>query len=92
MCPIYGLEEETVFHILWQCPSAMDVWSEGVRKFHKSAHRGPNFLQVVEDMFSIYDEEEMRLFAGLARRIWLRRNESIHGGLFSSPKEIFFQT
>jgi hypothetical protein len=92
LCPICGLEEETVFHILWQCSSAMDVWSEGVRKFQKSAHGGPNFLQVVEDMFSTCDEEEMRLFVGLARRIWLRRNESVHGGVFSSPKEILLKT
>jgi hypothetical protein len=28
-CPICGREVEIVFHILWQCPSAMDVWSIG---------------------------------------------------------------
>jgi hypothetical protein len=24
-CPLCGLENETAFHILWQCPSAMDI-------------------------------------------------------------------
>lgn len=91
VCPICGLEEETVFHILWECPSAMDVWSEGVQKFQKSTHRGPSFLQVVEDMFSTCDEEEMRLFVGMAQRIWLRRNEIVHRGVFSSPKEIILR-
>ena len=31
------------------------------------------------------DDEANRLFAGIARRIWFRRNEVIHGGLFSHP-------
>jgi hypothetical protein len=25
LCPVCGLEVETGFHILWQCPSAMDA-------------------------------------------------------------------
>jgi hypothetical protein len=25
ICPICGVEEETCFHILWDCPSARDV-------------------------------------------------------------------
>lgn len=28
LCPICGLEEETVSHILWDCGSAKDVWGE----------------------------------------------------------------
>lgn len=37
--PICGLEAETTFHILWQCPSAMDVWCEGLRIFQKRSFR-----------------------------------------------------
>jgi hypothetical protein len=25
-CPLCGLEAETLYHILWECSSAMDVW------------------------------------------------------------------
>lgn len=91
-CPICGLEVETAFHIFWQCPSAMDVWCEGERKFQKSSFSGPEFVQVVEGMFNLCDMEEMRMFVGIARRIWLRRNEVVHGGLFSSPKELMLRT
>ncbi|XP_059450901.1 uncharacterized protein LOC132181678 [Corylus avellana] len=91
-CPICGLEVETVFHILWRCPSAMDVWGEGDRKFQKSSLNGPQFVQVVERMFQVCNLDEMRLFVGLARRIWLRRNEVIHGGSFASPKELLIRT
>jgi hypothetical protein len=43
-------------------------------------------------MFNLCDGEEMRTFVGMARRIWLRRNEVVHKGSFSSPKEILLHT
>jgi hypothetical protein len=36
--------------------------------------------------------DELALFATLARRIWLRRNEVIHGGVFTPPSIIIQQT
>ena len=53
--PLYlfcGIEVETRFHILWKCPSPMDVWSLGNIKFQKSFYQGPHFMQVVEGIFS----------------------------------------
>ncbi|XP_059441935.1 uncharacterized protein LOC132174268 [Corylus avellana] len=79
---------ETGFHILWQCPTALDVWCMSIVKFQKSHFTGPGFLQVVEGLFSKCDQQEMALFAGLARRIWLRRNDVLHGGSFSHPNVI----
>jgi hypothetical protein len=35
LCMFCGMEVESGFHILWQCPSAMDVWSGGCPKFRK---------------------------------------------------------
>lgn len=35
LCPICGLETETVGHILWRCGSAKDVWRESTRKLQK---------------------------------------------------------
>ena len=32
--------------------------------------------------------EEILLFVGIARRIWLRRNEVVHGGSFMSPNTL----
>lgn len=60
----------------------------GIVKFQKSHFTGPGFLQVVEGVFSKCGQEEMALFAGLARRIWLRRNNVLHGGSFSHPNVI----
>jgi ribonuclease HI len=85
-CPICGLEAETTLHILWQCPSAMGVWSEGGRKIQKRAVECQSFLHVVEGVFQECDSEDIRIFVGVARRLWLRRNELIYEGNFVPPK------
>jgi hypothetical protein len=41
LCPICGLEPETSFHILWDCPSARDVWGVSLRVFQKRVSHGP---------------------------------------------------
>lgn len=33
VCPLCGLEEETVAHALWNCPPANGVWRCGLIKF-----------------------------------------------------------
>jgi hypothetical protein len=47
---------------------------------------------VVERFLIRGDMEEGRQFAGFVRRIWLRRNEFIHGGSLSHPIEIVTRT
>jgi hypothetical protein len=73
------------FHILWDCPSARDVRSGSLKKFQKSSSWGPTFRQAVIEVIQGCDDEAISLFVGIARRIWFRRNEVIHGGLFSHP-------
>jgi hypothetical protein len=90
-CPICEREEETAYHPLWQCPAARDVWSAGSVKFQKSCHGGPTFLQVAEGMVSSCDQTELAYFVSIARRIWLRRNEKIHGDGFLHPNIIVQQ-
>lgn len=68
-CTICEREEETVYHALWRCPGARDVWSAGSKKFQKSNHEGPTFLQVAKEMVSICDPTEFAYFVNIARRI-----------------------
>jgi hypothetical protein len=84
-CPICGLEEETASHIIWQCSSARNVWCVGPNELQKSTGEGSEFLQVAEDVFAKCSEETVAQFAGIARRIWLRRNEVVHEGVFLHP-------
>jgi hypothetical protein len=83
---------KTTLHILWHCPLARDVWGVGSAKFHKCVFDGPNFLYVAEGMLEKCDETEFQIFVGTAHRIWLRRNEVVHGGFFLHPKMIARQT
>jgi hypothetical protein len=69
LCLICGLADETSFHILWECPSARDVWSGYGKKLQKSSFGGPTSCHGVKKIFGCYDEEEIHLFVTLARKI-----------------------
>jgi hypothetical protein len=84
-CPFCNMEDETAIHILWQCPLAKDVWCVGPKKLQKSMEEGKNFKGVVEAVLEKCSPEDMAFFAGVARRIWWRRNEVVHGGVFVHP-------
>jgi hypothetical protein len=88
MHPLCGLVEETTTHVLWLCSAAFDVWSMGDRRLQKSKAHGEDFLQIVEGIFASYDEKEIQLFVGLAQKIWMRRNDVVHGNPFTHPTEL----
>jgi hypothetical protein len=46
---------------------------------------------VVDFLCKNYEEEELSLFAGIARRIWVRRNELVHEGKFLHPNKLLQQ-
>jgi hypothetical protein len=62
LCPVCGLEAETGFHILWQCPSAMDAWTLGAAKFQKCSFSRHDFMQLTEYFFDRCDLEELKFF------------------------------
>lgn len=78
-------EFETIKHILWDCPSATDVWGACGRKVQKSTGEGNFFIDVMEGMMERCTIEELELHAVIARKIWLRRNTVVYGGVFSHP-------
>jgi diadenosine tetraphosphatase ApaH/serine/threonine PP2A family protein phosphatase len=68
------------------------MYGEQVLKtFQKMIPEGPSFMQVAELMAKKCDDEEMGLFAGIARRVWLRRNEFVHEGKFTRPSTLVQQ-
>ena len=89
LCPICTLGEEYAEHIVWSCPSTSDVWSCGPLKIQKSACCRRNFAQLFEELIGRYDLQELEIFAVVARRIWMRRNELIHGGTFMDPHRVY---
>ena len=47
-----------------------------------------NFFQLVEDVFVYCDQEEIKLFVGIARRLRLRRNDVVHEGSLAHPTSL----
>jgi hypothetical protein len=71
---------------IFSCDSARDAWCVSSRRLQKkSSMTFENFFQVVEDTFEQGDSEEIRLFVGIARRLWLRRNDVVYGGSLLHP-------
>jgi ribonuclease HI len=87
-CPICGREMETIYHTLWQCPSAQDIWSGSCSKIQKSSFHNSDFLRVAEELWGKCDIEEFQLFVVTARRLWLRRNDVIYKNSFTHPDTI----
>lgn len=85
LCPICNIEAESVSHILWECPSAADVWGVCDRGFQKCTVTGKEFRKVAEFILEKFGTEKFALFVGISRRIWFRRNVVVHGGEFKHP-------
>ncbi|XP_042969140.1 uncharacterized protein LOC122301836 [Carya illinoinensis] len=56
-CHVCLCADETVIHILWNCPFAMDVWSHGSSSLQKCSIRPETFSDLVEALNSSYDIE-----------------------------------
>lgn len=88
LCTICTVEVELVVHILWMCPSAMDVWSSGPRSLQKCCGGGTSFSSVFEALLRTCGSEDIEIWAVLTRKIWLGRNFIVFGGAFTSSNQL----
>jgi len=84
-CMLCKSEYETVMHILWECPSTMDVWGSLGSNMQKCSSVGTTFDALLVFMFERGSIAEVELNAEIARRIWFRHNTVFHGGDFLPP-------
>ncbi|KAG6647295.1 hypothetical protein CIPAW_07G069100 [Carya illinoinensis] len=80
--------EETVAHILWNCSSAMDVWSNGPMVLQKSSVRVERFMEIFEWLHSQCELQTMELFAMTIWGIWQRRNKLVFESSFLHPNSL----
>jgi hypothetical protein len=90
-CLFCGAAAETGFHVLWDCPSAKDVWSMACGVLQKSSYLALIFYKLWKGFSANVGRRTALLFVGIARRIWMRRNEVLHGGSFTHPSVIIQQ-
>jgi ribonuclease HI len=91
LCPLCGLYEETVGHLLWYCQSARDVWIEGPKALHKCTSDDTSFKEIFLLLMEKLDEATFQLFIIVARLLWFRRNQVVHGGEMQSPISVMKQ-
>jgi hypothetical protein len=48
ICPCSNLENETLFHVLWLCPAAQDVWGDSKSYFQKCSLLCNSFKSLFE--------------------------------------------
>ena len=48
---------------------------------------GLDFLQILTIVFEKCNIKEIQLFMGIARKIWMRRNDVVHGNPFAPPND-----
>lgn len=87
-CIFCSSEGEIVMHILWSCPSALDVWGDCGKKIRKCSNTGNSFLEVLEFMFDNFVLEEVEFFVEIARRLSFRQNDVVRAWwyVFSSKE------
>jgi hypothetical protein len=78
----------TITHTCWNCPAASNVWGSCSIKLQKIKIGAQDFLQIFKEVLTRCDKAEVELFAVVARRIWLQRNEVVHGGQFLHPTKL----
>lgn len=86
-CPICENDVETAELILWNCPEAQDVWSCGPKRIQKCSATGSTFPKIVESLMERCEVEDVEWAVMVARKIWFRRNEVVHGGELLHPSK-----
>jgi ribonuclease HI len=88
-CPLCYQATETVGHILWECPSSRDVWGSSSRRpIQKAQVDGVCFREIFEGILSRFCLADVCLVAVLSKKIWMRRNSVVHGGIFAHPNQL----
>ena len=56
LCPTCLRDEETINHIVWDCPAAIDVWGCSRRSLQKSSCGGQDFSQLLLNISARCDQ------------------------------------
>jgi len=77
LCPYCKIQEESILHALWSCPSAQDVWGSGFMVFQKCHSSFPGIVELVSFLFNRLDDDFLSLMVAIFCSIWLRRNKLV---------------
>ncbi|XP_035546319.1 uncharacterized protein LOC118348523 [Juglans regia] len=89
-CPICEREPETIMHVAWSCPAALDVWAENDSPMNKWYSSDVVFVDLWGKLNAFLKEEEVEVVACIMRKIWMRRNSLLFEKKFDHPRTIIF--
>ncbi|XP_041001565.1 uncharacterized protein LOC121247256 [Juglans microcarpa x Juglans regia] len=87
-CPVCKTNIETLGHVLWGCCATRDIWGQGCKKIQKMLVHSMNFLGIWDQLVKNLQQDELEEAAMVARHIWTRRNEFVHGKEFRHPNSV----
>lgn len=85
LCPICHLHEESITHILWDCESGKDVWSECHKIIQKIYLPPMSFRDIWAHLSTSLKQDELQLVTYIARLLWNRRNDLVFNKNFMHP-------
>ncbi|GLT65131.1 hypothetical protein SLA2020_375810 [Shorea laevis] len=88
LCPVCGLEPESILHCFVHCPAARATWLGCPLSLRASELHVNSFAAFLDSMVSILGREQLELLCVLCWKIWGCRNEAIWHGKHTSPRSI----
>ena len=73
-CAVCGSSDETILHILWQCPLARNVWALVKGKLQKCDSSARMFFNLAQTLKERLSRKEFELWAMVAWSIWNAQN------------------
>lgn len=84
-CPTYSKLKKTTSHVLQNCPTAQDEWSQAFVKLQKISFRHYSLNEIWQLLYEKLDPLELSEVAILMKLIQHRRNGVIHDKPFMHP-------
>lgn len=76
--------EETKIYVLWEYPTANDVWCVKTNPLSKWTILSQDFRSLWMEIVKKLSQKDRKLCAIICRNIWLRRNSFVFDGKFES--------
>nr|POE88676.1 hypothetical protein CFP56_47875 [Quercus suber] len=87
-CTICKQHDETVAHVLWECPLARNVWAMVRGRLQKCDFDAPNFYTLARQMEEKLTKKELEVWTIVSWAIWNARNRFHFEEKQSIPNDI----
>lgn len=75
--PIFTREVETLIHVLWECPSVVDVQGEGSNPLRKWAFQAHDFKELWSELVEKHNKKDLPVVATVCHNLWGQGNKVV---------------